>query len=73
MGRERETPAQFFWHIDVQKKWYKLSKLEGVGAGRGNLNKIQKNSYFFFGKPSLTDIIADLDWEELEPLACLKK
>ena len=25
MGREGETPAQFFWHISVQKKWYKLS------------------------------------------------
>ena len=31
MGREGETPAQFFWHIGVQKKWYKLSKLGGGG------------------------------------------
>ena len=35
----------------VQKKWYKLSKLvEGEGGGvggRGNLDKTQKNSYFF--------------------------
>ena len=46
MGREGETPAQIFWHIGVQKKWYKLSKLGG-GGGRGNLDKIQKNSYFF--------------------------
>ena len=35
-------------------KWYKLSKFWG-GGGRGYLDKIQKNSYFFFGKPSLTD------------------
>ena len=46
MGREGETPAQIFWHIGVKKKWYKLSKL---GGGRGNLDKIQKNSYFFSG------------------------
>ena len=44
MGGEWETPAQIFWHIGVKKKWYKLSKL---GGGLGNLNKIQKNSYFF--------------------------
>ena len=30
---EGETPAQFFWYIGVQKKWYKLSKLGG-GGGR---------------------------------------
>ena len=49
MGREGETPAQIFWHIGVQKKWYKLSKLGGGGGGggQGNLEKIQKNSYFF--------------------------
>ena len=23
-GEGGETPAQFFWHIGVQKKWYKL-------------------------------------------------
>ena len=32
MGREGETPAQIFWHIGVQKKWYKLSKLGGGGV-----------------------------------------
>ena len=48
MGREGETPAQIFWHIGVQKKWYKLSKLGG-GGGRGNLDKIQQNSYLFSG------------------------
>ena len=48
MGREGETPAQFFWHIGVQKKLYKFSKLGGGGwGGQGNLDKIQKNSYFF--------------------------
>ena len=45
-GEGGETPAQFFWHIGVQKKWYKLSKLGG-GEGRGNLDKIQNNSYIF--------------------------
>ena len=50
MGREGDTPAQIFWHIGVQKKWYKLSKLGvGVGGGQGNLDKIQNNSYFFSG------------------------
>ena len=42
-------PCPNFWHIGVHKKWYKLSKLgEGAeGWVRGNLDKIQKNSYFF--------------------------
>ena len=31
-GGGRETPAQIFWYIGVQKKWYKLSKL-GEGGG----------------------------------------
>ena len=44
MGTEGETPAQIFWYIGAQKKWYKLSTL---GGGWGNLDKIQKNSYFF--------------------------
>ena len=35
-----------FWR---KKKLYKLYKLGG-----GNLDKIQKNSYFFFVKPSLS-------------------
>ena len=48
MGREGETPARIFWQIGVQKKWYELSKLGGRGGG-GNLDKIQKNSYFFSG------------------------
>ena len=30
---EGETPAQFFWYIGIKKKWYKLSKLGGVGGG----------------------------------------
>ena len=46
MGREGGTPAQIFRHIGVQKKRYKLSKLGG-GGGLSNLDKIQKNSYFF--------------------------
>ena len=54
MGREGETPAQIFWHIGIQKNWYKLSNIGGGGGGgRGNLDRIQKNSYFFFGRPSL--------------------
>ena len=52
MGKEGETPAKIFWHIGVKKKWNKLSKLGG--GGRGNLDKIQKKSDFFFRKPSLT-------------------
>ena len=46
MGREGETPAQIFWHIGIKKKWYKMSNLGG-GGGLGNLDNIQKNSYFF--------------------------
>ena len=53
MSREGETPARIFWHIGVQKKWYKLSKLGGGGRVEGNLDKIQKNSNFFIVKPSL--------------------
>ena len=45
-GGGGETPAQVFWHIGVQQKWYKLSKLGGGGEG-GNLDKILKNSSFF--------------------------
>ena len=41
-----QTPAQIFWHIAVQKKWHKLSKLGGGGEGGGNLDKIQKNRRF---------------------------
>ena len=47
MGREGETHAQIFWHVGIQKKWFNLSKLGGGGGGQGNLDKIQKNSYFF--------------------------
>ena len=66
MGMEGENPAQIGWHIGVQKKWYKLSKLGGRGGwgGRGNLDKIKKNSYFFleafprstFGADKITTI-----------------
>ena len=54
-GEGGGDPCPIFWHIGVQKKWYKLSKLGGGGGGggAGNLDKIQKSSYFFFGKPSL--------------------
>ena len=45
MGKGRLLP-NFFWHIGVQQKWYKLFKFGG-GGGRGNLDKVKKNSYFF--------------------------
>ena len=46
-GEERGgDPCPIFWYIGIKKKWYKLSKLE-EGGGRGILDKIQKNSYFF--------------------------
>ena len=48
-----ETPAQISWNIGVKKKWYKLSKLGGGGGGGDNLDKIQKNSYFFFVKSNI--------------------
>ena len=51
-GEEGGDPCPiFFWLIGVQKKWYKLSKLGGGGAGgvQGNLDKNQKSSYFFSG------------------------
>ena len=49
MGREGETPAQIFWHIGINKKVVKVVQIRGKGGGRGNLDKIQKNSYFFSG------------------------
>ena len=55
MGREGETPPKFFL-IGIKKKWHKLSKLGGGGWGRGNLDKIQKNSYFFSGNLALGDL-----------------
>ena len=42
-----------FWR---SKKLYKLSKL---GRGGGNLDKIQKNSNFFFVKPSLISTLSE--------------
>ena len=38
-------PAQFFWHIGVQKKVVKVVPIRG--RGWGNLDKILKNSYIF--------------------------
>ena len=38
-----QTPAQIFWHIAVQKKWHKLSKLGG--GGRSNMDKSWTDSY----------------------------
>ena len=40
-----------------QKKLYKLSKLGGGKGGEGNLDKIKKNSNFFFVRPSLMFIV----------------
>ena len=50
MGREGETPAQIFWHIGVQNKLYKLSKLGGGGAGGGDeviWTKSKRTATFF--------------------------
>ena len=47
MGREGETPVQIFWHIGVQKKMGQAVQIRGSG-GKGDLDKIQKNSYFFW-------------------------
>ena len=41
---EGETPAQIFWHIGVQKKWYKLSK----GGGGGEFGQNPKEQQLFF-------------------------
>ena len=51
MGREGETPAQFFFgHIVVQKKGYKLSKLGGGGGGVEVIwTKSKRTSTFFSG------------------------
>ena len=62
MGKEGETPAQYFAHIAVQKKWYKLSKLEGGGV------KViwtkSKRTATFFGKPSLGVKLYDGEYDE---------
>ena len=47
MGREGETPAQIFWHIGVQKKWYKLSKLGGGGGVEVIWTKSKRTATFF--------------------------
>ena len=52
MGREEETPAQIFWHIGIQKKWYKLSKLGGEGGGVKVIWTKYKRTATFFGSPS---------------------
>ena len=49
MGREGETPAQIFWHIGVQKKWYKLSKLGGGGGVEVIWTKSKRTATFFSG------------------------
>ena len=64
-----ETPAQFFWQIGVKKKWYKLSKSGEGGGGRGNLDKIQKNSYFFSGNLPLVTEYQRATWTKLLILA----
>ena len=45
IGREEETPGQIFWHIGVQKKVVQVVQIRE--RGQGNLDKIQKNNYFF--------------------------
>ena len=58
MGREGETPAQIFWHIGVKKKVIQVVQIRGRGVGgRGNLDKIQKNSYFFSGNLPLVPLV----------------
>ena len=50
----RGGPAQIFWHIGVQKKWHKLSKLGGGGGGVKVISTKSKRIATFFVKPSLT-------------------
>ena len=50
MGRERETPAQFFWHFGVQKKWYNLSKF-GEGGGSRKFGQNPEEQLFFEAFP----------------------
>ena len=47
MEGKGENPAQIFWHIGVQKSGTSCP-IGGRGGSRGNLDKIQKNNYFFF-------------------------
>ena len=67
--------SHFVAYIDVfgvQKKWYKLSKL-GEG-GKGNLEKIQKNSNFFreiFPKAPSVDFVGPLHVHFRSKLSCL--
>ena len=48
MGREGETSAQIFWHIGVQQKWYKLSKLGGGGVEQVIWTKSKRTATYFF-------------------------
>ena len=45
MGREGGDPCPNFWHIGVKKKVVQVVQIRG--GLRANLDKIQKNSYFF--------------------------
>ena len=47
MGREGETPAQFFCHIGVKKKRYKLSKLGRGGGVKVIWTKSKRTATFF--------------------------
>ena len=49
MGREGETPAQNFWHIGIKQKVVQVVQIRGRVGGRGDLDKIQKNSLFVSG------------------------
>ena len=51
MGRGRPLP-KFFGTLAFKKSGTSCPNW-GEGGGRGNLDKIQKNSYFFFVKPTL--------------------
>ena len=44
-----------FWR---SKKWAQVVQIFGGGGGRVDLDKIQKNGYFFFGKASLSQSVS---------------
>ena len=48
MRREGETPAKILLAHWRSKKLVQVVQIGGRGWGRGNLDKIQKNSYFFW-------------------------
>ena len=57
LGREGETPTKFFGTLAFKKEAVQVVQIRGRAGGRGNLDKIQKNSYFFSWNLPIVDFV----------------